>query len=64
MGDDEPPAGIPPLRHTQEAFPADTPAWIVHDTGEMVESIETMVQLLGGAQAGERPAATTGLRAQ
>ena len=64
MGDDEPPAGIPPLRHTQEAFPADTPAWIVHDTAEMVESIETMVQLLGGAQAGERPAATTGLRAQ
>ena len=63
LRDDEPPAGIPQLRRTQEAFPEDTPAWIVHDTGEVVESIETMVQLLGGARAGDRPAATTGLRA-
>jgi uncharacterized membrane protein YccC len=48
------------LRGTHEALPDDVPAWIVRDTAEMVESIETMVQLLDGAR--ERPPASASVQ--
>ena len=50
------------LRRTHEALPDDLPAWIVRDTAEMVESIETMVQLLEGAR--ERPRVTASVETQ
>lgn len=62
LREEAPPAGMPPLRRMHEELAGDLPAWIVHDTHEMVESIETMVQLLGGS--GERPPAAASLRAE
>jgi len=50
------------LRRTHEALPDDLPTWIVRDTAELVESIETMVQLLDGAR--ERPRVTASVQTQ